>query len=73
MVGGSAFYLWSFINGLSEAPPANLGVRAQLLQQIEVKGIEKLYDQLKTFDQLVPLVDHRLINIGSLELWKYTS
>ena len=23
VVGGSAFYLWSFVNGLSEAPPAD--------------------------------------------------
>ena len=73
VVGGSAFYLWSLVNGLSETPPADLVVRGKLLEQAETKGIEFLHDQLKDCDpitaSMVPKTNkHRIIR--ALEVYK---
>jgi tRNA dimethylallyltransferase len=48
--GGTGFYLKNFIQGLSEAPPADLEIRKQLEAERKQFGIERLAEELKACD-----------------------
>ncbi len=48
--GGTGFYLKNFIQGLSEAPPADVSIRRQLEMEREQAGIEKLAEELAACD-----------------------
>jgi len=48
--GGTGFYLKNFIMGLSEAPPSDARIRAQLKQELRDKGAAALRDELSVCD-----------------------
>jgi tRNA dimethylallyltransferase len=48
--GGTGFYLKNFIMGLSEAPPSDKGIRAQLKQELREKGAAALMEALASAD-----------------------
>jgi len=48
--GGTGFYLKNFIMGLSEAPPSNMEIRAQLKHELSEKGINVLMEELTACD-----------------------
>lgn len=50
IVGGAAFYLWSFLYGLSSAPPADTTIRTRLKQRSRNEGSEVLYSELHEHD-----------------------
>jgi tRNA dimethylallyltransferase len=50
--GGTGFYLKNFIQGLSEAPPADIEIRKQLEAEREQFGIEKLAEELYLCDPI---------------------
>ncbi|MCK9190030.1 MAG: tRNA (adenosine(37)-N6)-dimethylallyltransferase MiaA [Sphaerochaetaceae bacterium] len=48
--GGTAFYFKHFLYGLSEAPPTDEKVRADIEKEIKSNGIESIYQILKEVD-----------------------
>jgi tRNA dimethylallyltransferase len=48
--GGTAFYLKSFLYGLPPAPPADDTVREEVREELEQRGAEALYEELKRVD-----------------------
>ncbi len=48
--GGTPFYLRNFIYGLPETPLGNPVVRAQIVSEIEKKGLESVYNCLASVD-----------------------
>ncbi len=48
--GGTAFYFKHFLYGLSEAPPTDEKVRAEIEKEIKANGIESIYQILKEVD-----------------------
>jgi len=48
--GGTGFYLKNFILGLSEAPPSDGKIRAQLKQELKEKGAAALMEELAACD-----------------------
>ncbi|MGH4036690.1 MAG: tRNA (adenosine(37)-N6)-dimethylallyltransferase MiaA [Sphaerochaeta sp.] len=48
--GGTAFYFKHFLYGLSEAPPTDEKVRAEIEKEIKSNGIESIYQILKEVD-----------------------
>ncbi|MFO7671250.1 MAG: tRNA (adenosine(37)-N6)-dimethylallyltransferase MiaA [Bacteroidales bacterium] len=52
MVGGSGLYIDGLCNGIDDLPPADPKLRAQLLEQFRLEGLEPLAGQLKGLDPL---------------------
>ena len=52
MVGGSGMYLDPVTEGLDEFPPVKSGLREQLEQDLELKGLVYLQTQLKELDRI---------------------
>ena len=50
--GGTGFYLKNFILGLSEAPPSDGKIRAQLKQELKEKGAAALMEELAACDPI---------------------
>lgn len=50
IAGGAAFYLWSFLHGLSAAPPADPEVRGELQQRARREGAAALHRELALVD-----------------------
>jgi tRNA dimethylallyltransferase len=48
--GGTGFYLKNLVLGLSEAPPADQGIRAELKRELLSKGASFLMEELKKVD-----------------------
>ncbi|MDR1869438.1 MAG: tRNA (adenosine(37)-N6)-dimethylallyltransferase MiaA [Treponema sp.] len=48
--GGTGFYLKNFILGLSEAPPSDIKIRAQLKEELREKGAAALMEELAVCD-----------------------
>ncbi len=48
--GGTGFYLKNFIEGLSEAPPSDSGIREQLQAELDQYGVERLVKELSACD-----------------------
>lgn len=52
LVGGTMLYFRAFQDGLSLLPPADLNIRAQLLDDAQKKGLDYLHAQLKKYDPI---------------------
>ncbi len=50
IAGGAAFYLWSFLHGLSAAPPADAELRRTLGERMRREGAAKLHGELARYD-----------------------
>jgi tRNA dimethylallyltransferase len=50
IAGGAAFYLWSFLHGLSSAPPADPRLRGKLQQRVRREGAAALHRELALHD-----------------------
>lgn len=50
IVGGTGFYIRSFLLGLPDTPESDEKLRASLKQRIAAEGKEKLYEELKNLD-----------------------
>ena len=50
VAGGAAFYLWSFLHGLSAAPPADAGLRRALQERARQEGSAALHRELTLHD-----------------------
>ncbi len=51
MVGGSGMYIDALCNGLDDFPPADMQLRATLMERLQVEGLEPLTKQLKEIDE----------------------
>ena len=50
VAGGTAFYLWSFLHGLSTAPPADARIRRALQERLRTQGAARLHAELARSD-----------------------
>ena len=50
VAGGAAFYLWSFLHGLSAAPPADAVLRGELQERARKEGAAALHRELALHD-----------------------
>ena len=50
VAGGAAFYLWSFLHGLSAAPPADAELRRELQARARKEGAAALHRELELHD-----------------------
>jgi tRNA dimethylallyltransferase len=50
VVGGSGLYIRILLQGIFPAPPASASVRNRLKREAEERGIEALYERLRTID-----------------------
>lgn len=50
IAGGAAFYLWSFLHGLSAAPPADPELRRELQRRARQEGAAALHRELTRLD-----------------------
>lgn len=50
IAGGAAFYLWSFLHGLSAAPPADPELRRELQRRARQEGAAALHRELARLD-----------------------
>jgi tRNA dimethylallyltransferase len=50
VAGGAAFYLWSFLHGLSSAPPADTELRRELQERARKEGAAALHRELALHD-----------------------
>ncbi len=50
VVGGSGLYIKALTDGLFHSPPIDLKIRNRLKQELEKRGIESLYHELRKFD-----------------------
>ena len=50
VAGGAAFYLWSFLHGLSAAPPADAELRRELQERARKEGAAALHRELALHD-----------------------
>ena len=50
VAGGAAFYLWSFLHGLSAAPPADAELRRELQERARQEGAAALHRELALHD-----------------------
>ncbi|HEY8963542.1 MAG TPA: tRNA (adenosine(37)-N6)-dimethylallyltransferase MiaA [Alphaproteobacteria bacterium] len=53
IVGGTGFYIKALMEGLSPIPDIDPDIRAELMTQLEVKGLPALYMQLQTVDPVI--------------------
>lgn len=51
MVGGSGMYIDALCNGLDDFPPADLELRANLMERLIVEGLAVLVEELKEIDK----------------------
>ena len=52
VTGGTAFYIRALLDGLAqELPPPNPELRAEIHDEIELKGLQALHDELRSADQ----------------------
>jgi tRNA dimethylallyltransferase len=74
-VGGTALYIKAILYGLFEGPSADFSIRAELREQAQAEGLEKLYLQLVEADpaaaQRIHPNDSKRI-IRALEVYKIT-
>lgn len=75
LAGGAAFYLWSFLHGLSAAPPADTGLRRELQQRAQKEGAPALHRELALHDPAtaarLPVADTNRI-VRALEVHRLT-
>ena len=72
LVGGSGLYVRAVLDNL-EFPPTNTALRQQLIDEVELSGIDHLVDELQTVD---PQAAHRLSDerriIRAIEVYRLT-
>ena len=51
MVGGSGMYIDALCNGLDDFPPADLMLRANLMERLEMEGLSVLVNELEQIDK----------------------
>ena len=75
IAGGAAFYLWSFLHGLSAAPPANVDLRRTLRERMRREGAEELHRELTRCDPgaaaRLPVGDRNRV-LRALEVYQLT-
>jgi len=76
LVGGTMLYFKTLLEGLSDMPPANAEVRAQLQEDLKQQGLDALYHRLQTIDRvtaarLAPADTQRILR--ALEVWQLTA
>lgn len=75
LVGGTMMYANMLVNGMSEVPPSDPVIRAELTAQREREGIASLHAELATVDpvtaQRLPPADTQRIE-RALEVWRIT-
>ncbi len=75
-VGGTMLYFKALLEGLSDMPPADAGVRATLHEELNALGLTALYARLGAVDpltaaRLAPADTQRILR--ALEVWQLTS
>lgn len=75
LVGGTMMYANMLVNGMSEVPPSDPAIRAELTAQREREGIASLHAELAAVDpvtaQRLPATDTQRIE-RALEVWRIT-
>ena len=75
LVGGTMMYANMLVNGMSEVPPSDPAIRAELTEQRERQGIASLHSELTVVDpitaQRLPPTDTQRIE-RALEVWRIT-
>ena len=75
VAGGAAFYLWSFLHGLSAAPPADTELRTELQERARKEGTTALHRELELYDPVsaarLPVADTNRI-VRALEVHRLT-
>ena len=75
VAGGAAFYLWSFLHGLSAAPPADAELRTELQERAREEGAAVLHRELALHDPAtaarLPVADTNRI-VRALEVHRLT-
>ena len=75
IVGGTGLYIKAFLYGLDELPDSDEKIRAQIQQQIYLKGLDYVYKQLEKVDKEAAIKNkgntQRIIR--ALEVYKITS
>ena len=75
IAGGAAFYLWSFLHGLSAAPPADADLRRALSERMRREGARKLHQDLARYDPAaaarLPAGDRNRV-LRALEVYQLT-
>jgi len=76
LVGGTMLYFKTLLEGLSDMPPADAEIRAQLQEDLKQHGLEALYQHLQTIDPVtaarLPPADTQRI-LRALEVWRLTA
>lgn len=73
VIGGTAFYIKSFLYGLPEAPPSDHRIRVQLKKTAEKKGLAYLFNKLSEVDPIYAnkiKKNDKLRIIRALEVYK---
>ena len=76
LVGGTMLYFKALFEGLSDMPPANPEVRAELQEALTQEGLAPLYARLQKIDpvtaaRLAPADTQRILR--ALEVWQLTA
>ena len=76
LVGGTMLYFKTLLEGLSDMPPADAEIRAQLQEDLKQQGLDALYHRLQTIDRvtaarLAPADTQRILR--ALEVWQLTA
>ncbi len=75
LVGGTMMYANILVRGLSDVPPSNAAVRADISAERERDGIEVLHERLRAVDPAtaarLPTTDRQRIE-RALEVWRLT-
>ena len=75
LVGGTMMYANILVRGLSDVPPSDAAIRAEIAAERERDGIEVLHDKLRAVDAVtaarLPATDTQRIE-RALEVWRLT-
>lgn len=75
LVGGTMMYANILVNGLSDVPPSDALIRAEISAERERDGIEALHERLRAVDPItaarLPATDTQRIE-RALEVWRLT-
>ncbi len=75
LVGGTMMYANILVRGLSDVPPSNVAIRAEISAERERDGIEVLHEKLRAVDPAtaarLPATDTQRI-ARALEVWRLT-
>jgi tRNA dimethylallyltransferase len=76
LVGGTMLYFKTLLEGLSDMPPADAEIRAQLQEDLKQQGLDALYQHLQSIDPVtaarLACADTQRI-LRALEVWRLTA